>query len=178
MKRLTRGILAPLAIIAVLAMCLPSETYAATTAVTATPHELVVHQAVVQPGWSCDVQQPAVQLQAPAEQPQPFQMPGWLIGLLPVINYGLNEFLIRLAPNMSGTDKRNLVRAVSITIVLGLVIFRAVTAPAPPTGSTLLEDWAPYALLLLGWIWAGAQVVHDGIDAAGKRVSGAATPTT
>lgn len=104
-----------------------------------------------------------------------FAMPAWLIGILPVINYGLNEGIIRLAPNMSGTDKRNLVRAVSITIVLGLVIFRAVNAPVPPTGSTLLEDWAPYALLLLGWIWAGAIVVHDGLDAAGKRVSGTAT---
>lgn len=69
-----------------------------------------------------------------------FAMPMWLVGLLPVLNYGLNEAIIRLAPTMAGADKRNLVRAVSITVVVGLVIFRAVTAPAPPTVSTLLED--------------------------------------
>ena len=54
----------------------------------------------------------------------PFAMPAWLIGLLPVIHYGLNEAIIRLAPQMSGQDKRNLVRAVSgpprvVTLAVG-----------------------------------------------------------
>ena len=43
----------------------------------------------------------------------PFAMLARLIELLPVINRGLNEAIIRLAPQMSGQDKRNLVRAVS-----------------------------------------------------------------
>ena len=54
----------------------------------------------------------------------PFAMPAWLIGLLPVINYDLNEAIIRLAPHRSGQDKRNLVRAVSqpsrlVTLAVG-----------------------------------------------------------
>lgn len=106
----------------------------------------------------------------------PFAMPAWLIGLLPVINYGLNEAIIRLAPHMSGQDKRNLVRAVSITVVVGLLLFRAVSLPAPLPTTMLIEDWAPWALLLLGWIWAGAQVVHDAIDAAGKRTAKTTPP--
>jgi hypothetical protein len=61
------------------------------------------------------------------------------------------------------------VRAVSITVVVGLLLVRAVSLPAPLPTTMLIEDWARWALLLLGWTWAGAQVVHDAIDVVRKR---------
>ncbi len=109
-----------------------------------------------------------------AQAPGAFEIPAWLIGVLPVLNYILNEAIIRVAPEMSGDDKRNLVTAVSIALVAGLAIFGAVTLPEPVPTSGLVEDWVPWVIVVLGWAWGGAKAIHDGVDAVGKRASGGA----
>lgn len=104
-----------------------------------------------------------------------FQIPDWLIGALPVINYILNELIIRFGGDLSSEGKQNLVTAVSIAIAAGLALFGAVPVPASPD-TTLLTDWVPYVVLLGGWLWGGAKALHDLLEALGFKDS--AKPAT
>ena len=116
----------------------------------------------------------------------PFPIPAWLVGVLPVINYLINEGIIRFGGNLSTEDKENLVNAVSIALVSGLVLLGGTELPAAapdmPT-STALAVIVPYllalgawALFVLGWAWKGAIAIHDTLSALGKRAS--SSPTT
>lgn len=110
-----------------------------------------------------------------------FPIPEWLVGALPVLNYVLNEVIIRIGGDLSADDKKNLVYAVSISIVAGLILFGGAPlpegAPGDPGGTTL-DVIVPYALamgtygiLVLGWAWKGAQAIHDTLDALGRRTA-------
>ncbi len=113
-----------------------------------------------------------------------FLIPDWLIGALPILNYVLNEIIIRVGAGWSSEDKENLVYAVSIAIVAGLILFGAAPlpegAPTVPEGGSI-ADLAPYiiavggyAVLVLGWAWKGAVALHDTLSALGRRFGGAA----
>ncbi len=116
----------------------------------------------------------------------PFPIPEWLVGVLPVINFLVNEAIIRFGGSLSSDDKKNLVFAVSIAIVSGLVLFGGAALPsAPPDAPTAgtLDVLVPYilalgawALFVLGWAWKGAIAIHDTLSAMGKRLSGPPAP--
>lgn len=108
-----------------------------------------------------------------------FPIPEWLVGALPVLNYLINEAIIRFGGDLSGEDKSNLVYAVSIALVAGLVLFGATpppeAMPGVPEGGAL-DVWVPYlltlgtwALFVLGWAWKGAVAIHDTLSALGGR---------
>ncbi|MCE7937029.1 MAG: hypothetical protein DYG90_00215 [Chloroflexi bacterium CFX6] len=116
----------------------------------------------------------------------PFPIPEWLVGVLPVINYVLNEAIIRFGGDLSSEDKSNLVYAVSIALVSGLVLLSGTELPSAPPGAPTagtLDVIVPYllalgawALFVLGWAWKGAVAIHDTLSAMGKRLSGPPAP--
>lgn len=106
-----------------------------------------------------------------------FPIPEWVVGALPILNYVLNEVIIRIGGDLSSEDKGNLVYAVSISIVAALVLFGATPPPEAAPGlpdSGAIDVWVPYlltlstwALFVLGWAWKGAQAIHDTLSALG-----------
>lgn len=61
-------------------------------------------------------------------------------------------------------------------VILGLLLCRAMSVPAPLPTPALTEDWVACALLLLGWSRGGKPVAdtvnHDASEEAGKLISG------
>lgn len=132
--------------------------------------------------WLVDLAQtvlaPAVWLlQAVAPE---FPVPGWLIGALPVLAFGLTELIVRMGGGLTGDQKRALYRAVCLAIVGALVLFGQASVPfdLPATPANPLDPDAVgafvAALLAYGgavftWAWGGGKTLHDLLDAAGLK---------
>lgn len=108
-----------------------------------------------------------------------FPIPGWLIGTLPVLAFGLTELIVRLGGSLTGDQKRGVFRAVCLAIVGGLVLFGQTAIPfdLPATPDTMDPDAIGAfvaAILAYGgsvftWAWGGGKTLHDLLDAAGMR---------
>lgn len=97
-----------------------------------------------------------------------FNIPDWLVGALPVINFIVNELIVRIGGDLSSDGKKNLVTSVSVAIAAGLAVFGGVEIPAGPETS-LLMDWAPYVLGIGLYVWGGAKGIHDALEALGVK---------
>lgn len=109
-----------------------------------------------------------------------FPVPGWLIGALPVLAFGLTELIVRMNGALTGDQKRALYRAVCLAIVGALVLFGQTPVPfdLPATPANPLDPDAVgafvAALLAYGgavftWAWSGGKTLHDLLDAAGLK---------
>lgn len=109
-----------------------------------------------------------------------FHVPGWLIGALPVLAFGLTELIVRMGGGLTGDQKRALYRAVCLAIVGALVLFGQASVPfdLPATPANPLDPDAVgafvAALLAYGgavftWAWGGGKTLHDLLDAAGLK---------
>lgn len=108
-----------------------------------------------------------------------FVIPGWLVGALPILSFGLTEFVVRLGSSLTGDQKRALYRAVCLVIVAGLVLsgqtpipFDLPAIPNPMEVDALggfIAALLAYAGAVFAYIWGGGKLLHDLLDAAGFR---------
>lgn len=115
-----------------------------------------------------------LQVVAPA-----FVIPGWLVGALPILSFGLTEFVVRVGGALTGEQKKALYRAVCLVIVGGLVLsgqtpipFDLPAIPNPLEVDALggfITAILAYAGAVFAYIWGGGKLLHDGLDALGFR---------
>ena len=109
-----------------------------------------------------------------------FPIPGWLIGALPVLSFGLTELTVRLGGNLTGEQKKALHRAVCLVIVGALVLFGQVTLPFglpsipadwldPDAVGAFVLAASAYATAVFAYIWGGGKLLHDALDAVGVK---------
>ncbi len=108
-----------------------------------------------------------------------FVIPGWLVGALPILSFGLTELVVRLGGSLTGEQKKALYRAVCLVIVGGLVLsgqtpipFDLPAIPNPLEVDALggfITAILAYAGAVFAYIWGGGKLLHDGLDALGFR---------